>query len=126
MILPWLVVGAPLGAAIVRLTLALAADTMGEDYVRTAVAKGVPHAKVVRRRAGPPTRVAVASLVGASAPLMVTNTVLVEFVFTLPGFFRHLKRALGQAAELGASPPRPACRPSTSRRCRRSRCGRRC
>jgi peptide/nickel transport system permease protein len=103
MILPWLVVGAPLGAAILRLTLALAVDTMGEDYVRSAAAKGVPHAKVVRRHAGPPTYVSVASLLGASAPLMVTNMVLVEFVFTIPGFFRHLKRALGQAPAWGIS-----------------------
>jgi peptide/nickel transport system permease protein len=103
MILPWLVVGAPLGAAILRVTLALAVDMLGEDYVRTAAAKGVPHAKVVRRHAGPPTFVSVASLLGASAPLMVTNMVLVEFVFTIPGFFRHLKRALGQAPAWGIS-----------------------
>ena len=103
MIVPWIVVGAPLGAAILRLTLALSADTMGEDYVRTAAAKGVPHAKVVRRHAGPPTFVSVASLLGASGPLMVTNMVLVEFVFTIPGFFRHLKRALGQAPAWGIS-----------------------
>ena len=103
MIVPWLVVGAPLGAAILRLTLALSVDTMGEDYVRTAAAKGVRHAKVVRRHAGPPTYVSVASLLGASAPLMVTNMVLVEFVFAVPGFFRHLKRALGQAPAWGIS-----------------------
>jgi peptide/nickel transport system permease protein len=96
MMLPWIVVGAPLGAAILRLTLALSVDTMGEDYVRTAAAKGVPHAKIVRRHAGPPTYVSVASLVGASAPLVITNVVLVEYVFTLPGFFRHMRRALGQ------------------------------
>ena len=63
MMLPWIVVGAPLGAAILRLTLALAVEALGEDYVRTAAAKGVPHAKVVRRHAGPPTYVSVASLV---------------------------------------------------------------
>ena len=96
MILPWLVVGAPLGAAILRLTLALTVETLGEDYVRTAAAKGIPHAKVVRRHAGPPTYVSVASLVGASAPLVILNVVLVEYVFTLPGFFRHMRRALGQ------------------------------
>ena len=103
MILPWLVVGAPLGAAILRVTLMLAVDTLGEDYVRTAAAKGVPHAIVVRRHAGPATFVSVASLLGASAPLMVTNMVLVEFVFGIPGFFRHLKRALGQAPAWGIS-----------------------
>ena len=103
MILPWIIVGAPLGASILRLTLALSAETMGEDYVRTAEAKGVPHAKVVRRHAGPPTYVPVASLIGASAPLTITNMVLVEFVFGIPGFFRHLKRAMGQAPGWGVA-----------------------
>ena len=96
MLLPWIVVGAPLGAAILRLTLALASETMGEDYVRTAAAKGLPHATVVRRHAGPPTYVSVTSLVAASAPLTIMNVVLVEYVFAIPGFFRHLRRALGQ------------------------------
>jgi peptide/nickel transport system permease protein len=104
MILPWIVVGAPLGAAVLRLTLALTVETLGEDYVRTAAAKGVPHATVVRRHAGPPTYVSVASLLAASAPLMVTNVVLVEYVFTLPGFFRHMRRALGQVP--GWPPPK--------------------
>jgi peptide/nickel transport system permease protein len=103
MIVPWLVVGAPLGAAIMRVTLMLSSETMGEDYVRTAIAKGVPHPKVVRRHAGPPTFVSIASLIGASGPLMVTNMVLVEYVFTIPGFFRHLKRAMGQAPAWGIS-----------------------
>ena len=96
MILPWIVVGAPLGAAILRLTMALTVETLNEDYVRTASAKGIPHPRVVRRHAGPPTYVSVASLVGASAPLVITNVVLVEYVFAIPGFFRHMRRALGQ------------------------------
>jgi peptide/nickel transport system permease protein len=97
MLLPWLVVGLPLAAAILRLTLALTLDTMAEDYVRTARAKGLRHATVVRRHAAPATYVSAASLFGASAPFMVTNMVLVEYVYSVPGFFRHMKRALGQA-----------------------------
>jgi peptide/nickel transport system permease protein len=97
MLLPWLVVGAPLAAAVLRLTLTLSVEAMGEDYVRTARAKGVPEQAVVRRHAAPPTYVSTASLFGASAPFMVTNMVLVEYVFAIPGFFRHTKRALGQA-----------------------------
>ena len=97
MLLPWLIVGAPLAAAVLRMTLALSLDTMGENYVRTARAKGVPHKQVVRRHAAPATYVSTASLFGASAPFMVTNMVLVEYVFSVPGFFRHTKRALGQA-----------------------------
>ena len=94
--LPWVVVGAPLGAAILRLTVTLAGEALGEDYVRTAAAKGVPHAKVVRRHAGPPTYVSVASLISASAPFTIMNMVLVEYVYAIPGFLRHTKRALGQ------------------------------
>jgi len=96
MLLPWMVVGAPFGAAILRLTQTLALEAMGENYVRAASAKGLSHKAVVRRHAGPPTYVSVASLLSASAPLMIMNIVLVEYVFALPGFFRHTKRALGQ------------------------------
>ena len=96
MLVPWLVVGAPLGAAILRLTIALTIDAMGEQWVRTARAKGLGNAKVVRRHAAPSGYATVASLFGASAPILVMNIVLVEVVFSLPGFFRHLRRALGQ------------------------------
>jgi peptide/nickel transport system permease protein len=96
LVVPWLVVGAPLGAAILRLTAGLTIDAMGEHWVRTARAKGVRHGRVVRRHAGPSAYATVASLFGASAPILVMNIVLVEVVFSVPGFFRHLRRALGQ------------------------------
>jgi peptide/nickel transport system permease protein len=96
MLVPWVVVAMPLAAAILRLTLALTIDAMGEEWVRTARAKGLSNDKVVRRHAAPPTYATVAALFGASAPIMVTNMVLVEWVFSIPGFFRHMRRALGQ------------------------------
>ena len=96
MLAPWLVVGAPLAAAILRLTAGLTIDSMGEHWVRTARAKGLPHRRVVRKHAAPSTYATVASLFGASAPILVTNVVLVEVIFSVPGFFRHLRRALAQ------------------------------
>ena len=96
MLAPWLVVGAPLAAAILRLTAGLTIDAMGEQWVRTAKAKGLGHGRVVRKHAAPPVYATVASLFGASAPILVMNIVLVEVVFSVPGFFRHLRRALGQ------------------------------
>jgi peptide/nickel transport system permease protein len=96
MLVPWLVVGAPLGAAILRLTAGLTIDAMGEHWVRTARAKGLPHTRVVRKHAAPSGYATIASLFGASAPILVMNIVLVEVVFSVPGFFRHLRRALGQ------------------------------
>jgi peptide/nickel transport system permease protein len=35
--------------------------------------------------------------VSVTIPAVVTNLVLVEWVFSIPGFFRHTKRALAQA-----------------------------
>ena len=96
MLVPWLVVGAPLAGAILRLTLALTRDSMGEHWVRTARAKGLPRKRVVRRHAAPASYATVLSQFGASAPIMVMNVVLVEWVFSIPGFFRHMRRALGQ------------------------------
>jgi peptide/nickel transport system permease protein len=96
MLVPWLVVGAPLAGVIVRLTLALTRDSMGEHWVRTARAKGLPQKQVVRRHAAPASFVTVFSQFGAAAPVMVMNVVLVEWVFSIPGFFRHMRRALGQ------------------------------
>jgi peptide/nickel transport system permease protein len=70
---------------------------MGENYVRTATAKGLSRRQVVRRHAAPASYTTVASLISVSVPMVVTNIVFVEFVFSVPGFFRHLKRALGKA-----------------------------
>lgn len=97
MILPWLVCAGPIAAASLRLTIALTAEAFDEDYVRTALAKGLPRSLAIRRHAAPVSRVAVASYIGAAIPTIVLNVVLVEFVFTLPGFFRHTWRAFGKA-----------------------------
>ena len=51
---------------------------------------------MVRKHAAPSGYATIASLFGASAPILVMNIVLVEVVFSVPGFFRHLRRALGQ------------------------------
>ena len=97
MILPWLICAAPVAAASLRLTLALTAEAFGEDYVRTALAKGLSREKAIQRHAAPVGRVAVASYVGAAIPTIVLNIILVEFVFALPGFFAHTWRAFGKA-----------------------------
>jgi peptide/nickel transport system permease protein len=97
MALPWLICAAPIGAACLRLTIALTTEARDEDYVRTAIAKGLPPRKAVRKHAGPVSRVSVASYIGAAIPAIVLNMVLVEFVFAVPGFFKHTWRAFGKS-----------------------------
>src|SRR3954463_14113925 len=95
LLVPWLVLSAPLGAMVLRLTLATAIETLDEDYVRTAYAKGVASRTVIRHHAAPASYVTIASFVGVSIPLIVTNMVLVERVLAVPGFFALTWRALG-------------------------------
>jgi len=100
MVVPWIVVAAPLAAVVLRLMQAGMLEALESDYVRTAAAKGLSPRRVIRHHAAPPTYPTVASLIGTWIPTFVTNMVLVEFVFFVPGFFGQTKRALGQIPEL--------------------------
>jgi peptide/nickel transport system permease protein len=100
MVVPWIVLAVPFAAVVMRLVQAAMLDEIGTDYVRTAQAKGLTRRRVIRRHAGRPASVSVASLIGVWVPSFVTNMVLIEFVFFVPGFFAQTKRALGQLPEL--------------------------
>ena len=96
MLVPWILVAAPFGAVVMRLARATIVEEIASDYVRTAAAKGLPRREVLRQ-ATRPSYPSVASLVGAWVPTFVTNMVLVEFVFFIPGFLGLSRRAFGQA-----------------------------
>jgi peptide/nickel transport system permease protein len=99
LLVPWVVAAAPLAGMCLRLVVALLREQEHTDHVRTAIAKGLPHKRVVRRHAGPFARVATASLVGVSAPIVVLNFILVERVFAVQGFFVHTWRATGRGGD---------------------------
>jgi peptide/nickel transport system permease protein len=109
LLVPWLVLAAPLGAMCLRLTLSATREAMTEDFIRTAEAKGVAPKDVVRRHAAPLSYPSTFSFLGVSAPLIITNLVLVERVFSVPGFFRYFWRAAGHsnfaANQLLETPP---------------------
>ena len=85
---PWLVLAAPLAAMCHRMTRASVAEVLDEDFIRTARAKGVPEKRVMRRHALRGALPPVVGLVSVNVALMVTNVVLIEPAFRLPGFFR--------------------------------------
>jgi peptide/nickel transport system permease protein len=94
---PWIIVSLPIAGACLRLTIGMTREAAEADYVRTALAKGLSAAEAVRRHASPAANVSVASYVGSAVPAIVLNMVLVEFVFSVPGFLRHTMRAFGKA-----------------------------
>jgi peptide/nickel transport system permease protein len=95
LLVPWLVLAAPLAGMCLRLTLGSAREVTQEDYVRTAVAKGLTTNRVMGRHVGPPTFGATISFAPVSLPLFLTNVMLVERVFSVPGFFHNVWGAIG-------------------------------
>jgi peptide/nickel transport system permease protein len=95
LLVPWIVLGAPLGAMCLRLTLSITREAVDEDFVRTARAKGIHPHDVVRRHAAPMSYPGTFSFIAVSAPLIITNMVLVERTMSVPGFFKYTWRAAG-------------------------------
>ena len=91
---PWLVLGLPLAGVCLRMMRAAMHEVLDEDYLRTARAKGVPPTRVIRRHAVPPAVAPVFSLTGVTMPIVVTNLVLVEQVFSVPGVFTGMRRGI--------------------------------
>ncbi|WP_354699341.1 Dipeptide transport system permease protein DppB [Paraconexibacter sp. AEG42_29] len=95
MLVPWVLVAAPIGAAVLRVTTADARGRLDEPYVRTALAKGLSWGTVARRHAARPGRAATAAFVGVNARVIMLNVILVENVFFVPGFLVKAQRAVG-------------------------------
>jgi peptide/nickel transport system permease protein len=85
---PWLVLATPVAAMCHRMTRAAVAEALDEDFIRTARAKGVAEKRVMRRHALRAALPPVVGLVSVNVALMVTNVILIEPAFRLPGFFR--------------------------------------
>lgn len=94
--LPWLILGLPLAAIVMRMMRASLQDTLDEDFVRTAYGKGLTHRAVMRRHAVPAASGPVISLVGVTMGTLITNAILLEQTFSIPGIFSLMTRALGQ------------------------------
>jgi oligopeptide transport system permease protein len=88
-VLPALTLGLPFAAVIARLTRASLIETMGEDYIRTARAKGLPESSVVIGHALRPALLPVVSFLGPAAAGILTGSVVVERIFALPGLGTH-------------------------------------
>jgi peptide/nickel transport system permease protein len=75
-------------ALIARVTRASVLDTLGEDYIRTARAKGLPEATVLVRHALANAAVPIATVVGIGIALLIGGVVVTESVYAIPGLGR--------------------------------------
>ena len=97
MIMPWIVLGLPLAAVCERMMNSSMREVLHEEFVRTALAKGISHRRMLRRHAVPAAVAPVFTLAGVTVPVMVTNMVLVELTFSIPGVFQTIRSSMDDA-----------------------------
>ena len=75
-------------ALIARVTRASVLETLSEDYIRTARAKGLPEPKVLLRHALANAAVPIATVIGIGVALLIGGVVVTESVYAIPGLGR--------------------------------------
>ncbi len=85
LILPAIVLGIVNSALILRFTRASMLDILGEDYIRTARAKGMTEKRVVLRHGLKNAAIPIITVVGLTFALLVSGAVVTERVFNIPG-----------------------------------------
>jgi peptide/nickel transport system permease protein len=94
LLLPSLTLAAPNAALILRLTRASMLDVSREDYVRTARAKGIRPWQVVRRHILRNALLTVVSAFGFTFAALLSEAVVTETVFALPGIGRLVVQSI--------------------------------
>jgi peptide/nickel transport system permease protein len=89
LILPWVTLAFLYAAGYARLTRAGMLETMNEDYVRTARAKGLAERNVVTRHALRSALTPVLTIFGLDLGLLLGGAVLTESTFSLPGIGKY-------------------------------------
>jgi peptide/nickel transport system permease protein len=75
-------------ALIARVTRAAVLEALGEDYIRTARAKGLPELRVLVRHALANAAVPIATVIGIGIAILIGGVVVTESVFAIPGLGR--------------------------------------
>jgi peptide/nickel transport system permease protein len=85
MLLPWITLALIGAASYVRFIRADMLETLGQDYVRTARAKGAPERIVIRRHVLRNALLAVVTMIGMDGGNLLGGAIFIEQVFGLPG-----------------------------------------
>jgi len=96
LVLPGIALGTIPLAIIVRMTRSSMLEVLGQDYIRTARAKGVQWRAVVDKHALRNALLPVITVVGLSFGQLLSGAILTETVFAWPGIGRYIYDAIGQ------------------------------
>lgn len=93
-VLPVIALGLASAAGISRYMRGEMLEVIGQDYIRTARAKGLSERRVIYRHALRNALLPVVSLLGLYLPLLIGGSVVIEVVFSWPGLGRGLYNAV--------------------------------
>jgi len=70
-------------------------DVLGQDYIRTAQAKGLSNKKVIWKHAFPNALFPIITILGALFPATIAGSVIVENIFNIPGMGQLMIKSIG-------------------------------
>ncbi|HXQ24107.1 MAG TPA: nickel ABC transporter permease [Candidatus Acidoferrales bacterium] len=88
LVLPALTLGLGMAAVMTRMLRATLLDRLGDDYIRTAYAKGAGAARVFLKHALRNAALPVVSVLGLQAGALLAGTIITETIFSWPGIGR--------------------------------------
>jgi len=94
LILPAVALALPQAAILARVTRSALLETLGEDYVRTARAKGLSKRAVLWKHALRNALIPVITILGLQFAYLLAGTIIIENVFYLPGLGRLIFQAI--------------------------------
>ena len=97
LIMPWCVLAASFAAVYARFLRGNLIDTLQEDYIRTARAKGLSERKVIFRHGVRAAITPIVTLLGLDIGILLGGAILTETVFNIPGIGRYAYNAIVQS-----------------------------
>jgi dipeptide transport system permease protein len=96
LVLPAIVLGTVPLAVIARMTRSAMLEVLGEDYIRTARAKGLPPLRVIGLHALRNALIPVVTVIGLQIGVLFTGAILTETIFSWPGVGKWLIEAINR------------------------------
>jgi len=94
-VMPWIVLSLAFAAFYSRMTRGNLIETMGEDYIRTARAKGLSERKVIFKHGLRSALTPVVTMFGMDLGILFGGVFITETLFNIPGLGQYAVRAIG-------------------------------
>ena len=91
---PWVCCALPLAALVARIAEASMSEALGEDFIRTARAKGLAEPQVLNRHVLTASMSPIAAMTGVNVSTMLLQAAAIEYGFGIPGMFLTIRGAI--------------------------------